>query len=236
MTTVDLHINSRDACQDVRLFLRGEFGRIQSLYDIQHPWPAEGDFFRLFIATSGLFIFAFAIVCFCENHDAANPVTQLDIVFSTPFFQTEAPANAPTNAPIEQDPLYSVYVMYERVLKGVQTKQYDTAKRILGFLLLPNGFGAWTSDSTTFWSLCNILSIYPHEAYTSLSKLASVLAIPALKDAVHLPIRFLHRSFAQYLVHRAISKEFWIDVRTVIADLWNCHSRALKEANTSGKP
>jgi hypothetical protein len=230
--TIDLLINSDNACQDVQLFLRGEFGRIQSLYDVVQPWPVEEDFVRLFIAASGLFIFAYAIVCFCDDEDVGNPVAQLDIVFSTPSFQSETP----TNDPIEQDPLHSVYFMYERILRGVQPKQYETTRRILGFLLLQSGFGFWTSDSTTLWSLCNILGLHPHEAYTCLSKLASVLAIPALKDAVRLPLRALHKSFTQYLAHATISKKFRIDVKKVVADLWHCHMRALTEANTSCEP
>lgn len=229
---IDLSISSEDARQDVQLFLRDEFSRIQDMYDVARPWPLEEDFVRLFIAASGLFIFAYAIICFCEDSDVGNPVDQLNIVFSTFTFNPEAPLNDV----MDNDPLHSVHTMYGHILRHVQPKQFKTARRILGFLLLPNGFGSWTSDSTTFWSLCNVLGIDPHEAYACLSKFASILAIPARQDAAYVPIRFLHNSFAQYLAHEAVSKEFWIDVRQVVADLWHCHLRALTEASDLGEP
>jgi hypothetical protein len=230
LITIDLLITSEDARKDVQLFLRGEFGRIRGLYDLVYPWPLEEDFVRLFVAASGFFIFAYAIICFCDDSDVGDPEAQLDIVLST------CCEELPVNDFMKLDPLYPVHVMYKQILHNVPLTQHRTARKILGFLLLPNGFGSWTSDSTTFWSLCNILGIHSREAYSCLSKLTSVLAIPAREDAAHSPLRVLHKSFARYLAHEAIPKDFWIDVRMVVGGLWHCHLRALTEANASGEP
>lgn len=231
MNTSILEIDSEDARKDVRLFFQSRFTDIQRHYQIKKPvpWPGKKERVQFYAATSGLFIFAYAILCFIEDRDLADPVSQSNIVLST--ISPSSPDHLPPLLEQSVDPLRPVHAMYTQILRKVPQKHYRTARRILGFFLLPNGFGCWARDSTTFWDLCNILNIDEHVAYACLSKLSSVFYVPKCEDATHLPARFLHSSFANYLINRHASGEFWIDMREVTADLWHCHWRALKEAN-----
>jgi hypothetical protein len=226
---VPVHIHSEEAKKDVQVFMRSKFRQMQRQYDIvvPMPWPVEQELIRLLVSASGLFIFASAIISFCEDRSVANPAIQFKVVFPLISNDPSLPRDL-----LEQHPLNPVHVMYQHILKRIPRTTFILAtRRILGFLLLPNGYGAWTAGSTSFWALCNILDIDPHTAYACLSKLSAVLDIPTINNAIHTPVRILHESFAHYLLDREVSKEFWIDVKKVMADLWQCHSRALTQAN-----
>lgn len=72
-----------------------------------------------------------------------------------------------------------------------------------------------------------------NDAYAYLDKLYSLVEIPKFGDTTS-PARFFHSSLANYLVNREYSQEFWIDVKDVVADLWQCHFHVLLETQVSG--
>lgn len=230
---VPIGVNTEDSRRDVQNFLKSRFKAIQRRYEVVEPspWPIENDFSRLLVAVSGLFIFACAIASFVGDREVANPVGQFNVVL--PLI-----TSTPSNTPLQENanPLDSVHKIYTQILQRMSTKDYCITRRILGFFLLPNGFGHWARDSTPFWTLCNILNIDQHTAYASLSKLHSLLEIPRHHDAISSPVRFFHPSFADYLTNRSASKDFWIDTREIVADVWQCHFRALQEIYTAGAP
>ncbi len=220
-------VESPDALADVERFFQGRFNEVKLDYSdvIELPWPKVEDFSHLLLAVSGLFLFATAVMDFVADSYIANPTTQLKSVISS--IATSSPA---AGQPVKH--LTAVYDMYTQILSMVPPESYPTTKRILGFFVLPSGFGGWARDATPFWSLCNILSIAKHDAYSCLRMLHSLLDIPTPKDAVWTPLRVFHCSFPEYLANPGASKEFWIDPNEVIADLSQCHFRVLQEINT----
>ncbi|KAF9449343.1 hypothetical protein P691DRAFT_759119 [Macrolepiota fuliginosa MF-IS2] len=220
-------VDSDDALADVKHFLRSEFVQFQDEYDITDPspWPKEDDFGRVHVSVSGYFMVASAISQFVGNRKVADPVTQLETVVSA--------VSLPRAAPKHID---SVHEMYRQIIGTVHHDHYRTAKRILGFYLLPQGFGAYSQRSTSFSTLCNLLDIKQNVAYACLSGLLPVLVFPEPKNAFDTPMRFFHTSFAEFLINRDASKEFWIDVKEVVDDLWECHCRIIQQANVPNIP
>ncbi|KXN85971.1 hypothetical protein AN958_10642 [Leucoagaricus sp. SymC.cos] len=215
---------------DVQAFMEAAFEEIRNKHGkaIQPlPWPTAADLEFLVGEARGFFVLAAAFADFVRKRSpqTTGPMTRLNNLISLLNGQEYT---SPNNSSITF-PLSPVHDMYSRLLQKVEL--YDITKRILGFYLLPQGFGGWTRDSTPFWSLCNILGIDHEVAYHSLSNLHSLLDVPELEDATTLPLRFFHLSFADYLLNRAYSGRFWISLEEVMTDIWNCHCRALKEAN-----
>lgn len=220
-------VESPEARADVEHFLHGRFNEITLDYSevIELPWPNVDDLNHILLAASGLFLFATAIMNYIADAHIANPTTQLNSVLSSII----AP---PPDSGHPVKPLEPLHDMYAQVLRTIPPELYPTAKRILGFFVLPSGFGNWPRDDTPFWSLCNILNISKHDAYSCLSKLRSLLAIPTPGEAIWTPLRPFHSSFSYYLANPKASKELWIDPNEVIADLWQCHFRILQEINS----
>lgn len=190
------------------------------------PWPKGEDFDTIRLAVSGLFLLASAIVHFIGNREIAHPKQQLTFTLSV----LRSPSSS---AGTMENPLAPVHKIYEQILQSVPEIHYPVARKILGFLLLPKGFGVWTPDYTPFWALCNILGITEDDAYACLDKLHSLVEIPEFEDTVS-PLRLFHDSFAHYLANREYSGEFWIDTKEVVSDLWQCHFRVLQEAQNFG--
>ncbi|KAF9449348.1 hypothetical protein P691DRAFT_759123 [Macrolepiota fuliginosa MF-IS2] len=223
--TYFIPVDSDDAYADVTHFLQSEFTGLKKHYDIADPspWPTEHDFSRVLVSVSGYFMIASAITRFVGNRKASDPVTQLETVVSA--------VSLPISAPKHIGP---VHEMYTKIVETVSSDHYRTAKRILGFYLLSQPFGAFSRQSTSFWMLCNILNIKQNVAYACLSSLLSVLDVPEPRNAFDSPMRFFHTSFAEFLSNRDASKEFWIDMKEVVVDLWQRHSRILQQTNIPG--
>ncbi|KAF9441818.1 hypothetical protein P691DRAFT_779668 [Macrolepiota fuliginosa MF-IS2] len=222
-------VDSDDAVADVKHFLRSKFSDLQDRYDITDPspWPREHDFGHVQVSASGYFMIASAIAQFVGDREAADPQSQLETILALP---------SEPSTPGVSSPFFAVHRLYMEILITVSDAHYRTARRIIGFYLLPRGFGAYNSQSTSFWALCNILGIKENVAYACLFKLRSLLDIPDPGSAFDTPIRFFHTSFADFLADRDASDKFWIDIKEVVDDLWQCHSRILWQANLPDTP
>lgn len=228
-------IDSDEARRDVRYFMEQRFASMLEEFAIElSPWPAEEDFNLILCVVSGLFILVTSFLSFIGNPGTANPVSQLQNVVST--IRKDAPKDQARKTEAHPSLLAPVYDMYTQILSKVPESSYHTAKRILGFYLLPDGFGAYARDSIPFWYLCNILKIEQHVAYGCLFHLHSLLDVPDREQATVFPLRFYHESFADYLLDQEAADKFWIDIREVQVDLWECHLRILREANRLTRP
>ncbi|KAF9445404.1 hypothetical protein P691DRAFT_832065 [Macrolepiota fuliginosa MF-IS2] len=220
-------VDSDDALADVKHYLQRQFSSFQKNYDITDPspWPKEDDFGRIEFSVSGYFMIASAIAQFVGNREVADPMSQLETVLAL---------SSEGLTPGFSHPFIAVHKLYMEILTTVSDVHYRTARRIIGFYLLPYGFGAYNQRSATLWVLCNILGIKQNVAYACLSKLRPLLNVPEPKDAFDKPIRFFHPSFADFLTNRDASERFWIDVKDVADDLWQCHCRILHQVNVPG--
>jgi hypothetical protein len=225
-------VDSSDACRDVERYLRSELDAIRKRYPFAISrtiqWPKEADFVVLARASSGLFVYATAIVRFVNDPLVGDPVSQLELIlsiikrtFSSPFQHG--------------NPLAMLHLLYTQILELIPPASYFVTKRILGFLLLERGYGAWTPKSTSFWALCNLLGIKQNIAYGSLHKLHSVLYIPDPDAAFSSSIKLFHASFSDFLEDPLSSGEFCIREVETLSDLWECQFRILQETNLSGE-
>ncbi|KXN93369.1 hypothetical protein AN958_00293 [Leucoagaricus sp. SymC.cos] len=140
------------------------------------------------------------------------------------------------------NPLALVYGLYSFLLDQVirlsktatsnKKALYENAKWIMGFYLLPFGFGSWTRSQTPLSFLAGILDIGLQDAISSLDPFRSLLDIPEGTDAYIHPLRFLHASFTDYLRDSTTDASIRIDARDVELHLWVCHFRQLKKFNT----
>ncbi|KAF5352815.1 hypothetical protein D9756_006143 [Leucocoprinus leucothites] len=229
-------VESEESVKDTEIFMRGRFDEMSEEYVALEPipWPEEEDFDYILVVASGLFILVSAIVSFIGNPHVADPTSQLARVMTA--MKKVPPSIEDTDVMVAHiDPLATVHDMYKQILTKLPKPTYHTAKRIIGFYLLPEGFGTCARDSTSFWHLCNILNIKEHIALGCLSQLHSLINVPRRESVAAFPLRFFHQSLVDYLLNREASKEFWIDLNEVVKDLWQCHLRILKETNNTGR-
>ncbi|KAJ3569917.1 hypothetical protein NP233_g4743 [Leucocoprinus birnbaumii] len=229
-------IEAEECLMDARIFMRGKFAKMSEEYVAldPHPWPTEKDFNHILGVALGLFILVSAIVDFIGNPHIADPVSQLSRVMIATKGESRNTGELVTLFD-PTDPLAAVNDMYRQIMRRIPPQAYHTAKRILGFYLLRDGFGAFARDTTSFWELCNILGIKENLALGCLFQLHSLINVPRRENAADFPIRFFHNSFADFLVDRKASRDCCIDLNEVVKDLWQCHLRILKETNVTDR-
>ncbi|KAF5348800.1 hypothetical protein D9756_009783 [Leucocoprinus leucothites] len=229
---VYIPVDSDDACRDVEQYLRSEFTEIRARYPFVFSgtlqWPKEADFSALAGASAGLFVYATAIIRFINDPLKGDPISQLELILA--IVKKLAPHLRHAN------PLTALHMLYTQILELIPFDSYSTTKRIVGFLLLERGYGAWTPKSTSFWALCNVLGIQQHVAYGSLHRLHSVLYIPRPETAFSSSIRIFHASFSDFLEDPLASGKFCIREEETFSDLWQCQLRILQQTNLSDYP
>ncbi|KXN89775.1 hypothetical protein AN958_05315 [Leucoagaricus sp. SymC.cos] len=223
-------VDSSTGCRDVERYLRSEFSGIQRGYPSALPtvlqWPKEADLCSLVAASSGLFMFATAIIRFIDDPFIGNPMSQLDLILS--IIERKLPSVLQ-----QSNPLSLLHALYFQILKLIPWSSYPVTRRILGFLLLERGYGAWRPKATSFWALCNVLGIEQNVAYGALHMLYSVLDIPDPDRAFSTSIRILHVSFLEFLEEPLFSGRFCIQEKETLGDLWQCQLRILQQVNLS---
>lgn len=224
-------VDSDNGCRDVERYLRSEFERIRGKYPLAIPgmshWPRESDISILMRVSSGLFLYASAILRFIDDPLAGDPVSQLELIISI-IDKAESPTSGPWN------PLTTIHSFYTRILELIPPASYAVTKRILGFLLLEHGYGHWQPRTTSFWALCNLLGIKQNVAYGALHRLHSILYIPDHKEAASSSMMIFHTSFSDYLTDPQASGEFYVNEEETLLDLWQCQFRLLQQTNISG--
>ncbi|KXN90941.1 hypothetical protein AN958_03008 [Leucoagaricus sp. SymC.cos] len=121
-----------------------------------------------------------------------------------------------------------VYDLYDHLLKRViEDPFYEKAKWIIGFYLLPYGFGSWARSETPLFFLAKILGVTLNDINTLLSPFHWLLTIPVGMEAFHHPLRFLHPSVIGYLLDGG---KFRIDIQDVELYLWSRHIQSLGQS------
>ncbi|KXN89755.1 hypothetical protein AN958_05295 [Leucoagaricus sp. SymC.cos] len=144
----------------------------------------------------------------------------------------------------DEKPITLVYDFYDHLLKcptkpshanrSDKEPSFEKAKWIMGFYLLPFGFGGWTRNGTPLLILANILGFTLNDVTSYLLPFRPLISIPVGENAYEHPLRFLHTSFIDYLRDPKTHPSIRIDARDVELHLWACHFRHLKKFSDLG--
>lgn len=207
--------------QDITTFLKYRFAQIQEKYtkdgwSLPFNWPGQDTMSVLVEMAVPLFIFAATLCLFVEDPAWSDPIGQLKKVLE---YQ-----NMKSNS--EMDKLDATYSpLLNQLIHGrpekVQKSLVERFRRIVGTIV-------HLAEPLSQLSLASLLNIDSHEIKAQLSSLHSVLSVPSSADS---PIRMLHLSFRDFLVHPETQETnpFWMDEREKHSDiLAKCLERMTK--------
>ncbi|KAF9445573.1 hypothetical protein P691DRAFT_805486 [Macrolepiota fuliginosa MF-IS2] len=217
-------IDGPEAYMDVERHLRKGFDRIQEEFSDMIPphWPSERQFMAIKKATRGLFAQANTLLRFVGDGSLyGDPISQLEIVLA------ELDKHQPNGC--TENPLASLDALYNHILSTVPSTQIPTLQHILGFCLLRE-----RSSSISLLLTANVLGMRQNVVYGALQRLHSVLDIPQPQEAHQKPIRFLHKSFSDYLTNPKRSGCFFLDTNKQSLTIMTCYIRMLGVALESG--
>ncbi|KAF9449810.1 hypothetical protein P691DRAFT_774397 [Macrolepiota fuliginosa MF-IS2] len=222
----EIPIDSDEACQDMERYLRREFENIHQQYPYHvssaSPWPLKEHISMITRSALGHFIFAATIMKFIEDPDIGNPITQLGQILTIidhPGVRIE-------------NPLAALYALYMRILQQINPTILPLTKCLLGYYLWAYNWRPGAHSSLLIVA-CNILNLKQDRAYSALRKLHTVLRIPHPADADEKRLKFLHKSFVDYLRG---SHQFSIGAADIMVGPWLCGIRVLGEAVVPYKP
>jgi hypothetical protein len=192
---------------DITTFLKYRFAQIHEKYmkdgcALPFDWPGPEVISTLVEMTVPLFIFAATLCRFVEDPAWSNPIGQLNKV----LMHQKVTNNS------EMDQLDATY---SPILNQLVYGHTETARKLLveRFRTIV-GTIVHLAEPLSQLSVASLLDINSQEINSQLSCLHSVLSVPSTTDA---PIRMLHLSFRDFLVHPETRKTnpFWIDKRKI---------------------
>ncbi len=208
---LEVPVDSEEALQSVELYLRTQFAKIREDYSDVVPslWPLENDFLRLTKSSGGLFIFASTLVDYVGKE---NPVSRLKHIVS---LISQGAAAGPSHW--ARNPFQVLDMLYTTIVSGIPSECLSNANLILAFYLLNRDTG---SRDLHLLTVCNILGLEQHEAYSALRRLHSVLTLPSPNNAGRQPVQFLHASFSDFLKDSSRSQSYHIDMNKESLKIW----------------
>jgi WD40 repeat protein len=196
----DFVLHSISTCaiaHDISVFLYHEFGIIRKRHRLSQQWPGEHIIKLLVQRSDGLFIYA-ATICRFIQHRRYHPEHRLTLIL-----KGEIAGQSPTG---QLDRMYT-QVLRDSVIGDCEDREKahlsERFRKIVGPIVI-------LFDSLTASSLAKLLHVADWTMKATLDSLRSVLDIP---DGQNLPIRLLHPSFRDFLVHpqRCSDSQFRID-------------------------
>jgi hypothetical protein len=185
----EILVDSDDAHEDVKLYLRDKFGEVQmASITLQHlpQWPSEGDFSKIAAASGGLFAYASTVVRYINDPTYGDPASQLDDVLNIIETGTES------GVPGEGHPMAQLDALYAHIMSKIPTKVMANTRKLL--LLYVGG-----SSRVSFQFNCNMLGMSANAAYGATHHIRAIAIVPAPADAAKDRLTFFHKSFPDYL-------------------------------------
>ncbi|KAF9441206.1 hypothetical protein P691DRAFT_813428 [Macrolepiota fuliginosa MF-IS2] len=228
----DVPIDSNEACRDVERYLRSEFEKIRQQYPYHmptaSPWPREERVAVIARSARGHFVFAATVMKFIEDPDIGDPITQLEQILI--FVNPQDPRHLRS---VEGNPLAALDALYTSILQQINPETLPLTKRLLGYYVSVDHRPTYHRLLTV---ACNILNIEQNRAYSALRKLYAVLHIPHPTDAGERPLKFLHKSFVDYLENEDLSHNFSLNEADTEVGPWLCSTRVLEQAVVPHEP
>ncbi len=189
----EISIDSRESKEDVALFLRDGFREIHRKYSdfLDESWPPESTLLEVIDAASGLFAFAYTVVRYVGDQRFGNPPACLKIAID--LSHSRSPADAAL--------LEILNLIYGQILSEVPPNILPITLQILHSMRFYTG----SEPAIVIANACRISCI---EFYQALRKLYSVLDIPSPKDGTSHSVKFIHKSFRDFLDYPQHSRRF----------------------------
>lgn len=151
--------DSKDACDDVKQYLRHAFEDIRRRRPIMpRKWPTEDDFLRIAMVASGHFSFASAVIKFVDD-PILHPVRQLThlAALCTPFGGNGSEITGDSHASLDE--------LYTNILQQIPPALMHSIEQLLRLYLTVSD---WNADPPRLEIACNILGLNRNVADHSL--------------------------------------------------------------------
>ncbi|KDN70108.1 hypothetical protein CSUB01_12021 [Colletotrichum sublineola] len=185
---------------DITKFLEHEFASIRQRWGIADPWPHHRQLYRLISLSttpSPLFIYAATLCRFIDNPKDPDgreyPKDQLD------DWLQQCDSNAPQLDQVYMPILH--YLLFGSYNTCEKPKPLTEDRRAELFAVL--GTVALAATPLSSHEIASLLRIDPDRVAFRLRSLHAVLSIPS-KD--HYPVKLLHKSFSDFLLHQGDSE------------------------------
>jgi hypothetical protein len=187
----EILVNSDDAHEDVKRYLRDQFKEVQitsiTLRQLSQ-WPSEADFSEVAEASGGLFAYASTVVRYITDPTYGDPGRQLNDVLEI----IEAGTNP--NVSREDHPMIHLDALYSRIMSRIPAKVMAHTRKLL---ILYAGGTMSTYDSLHF--KCNMMRMTENTAYGATHHIRSIAIVPGPGEAAYKALEFYHKSFPDYL-------------------------------------
>ncbi|KAF7982716.1 hypothetical protein HWV62_26570 [Athelia sp. TMB] len=179
-----VELESFDAEEDIRLFLRDRFATIfeenrQLLDGVQQPWPSAEDLENLVGKSTGLFIFASTLANFVAK-GKGPPDRRLKVV-------------------LQMDHDHGLDQLYEGILRNAT--EFVCFRQVLSTLTL-------AYEELSIDVLKSILPLDGQDVIYALMSIQSIIRIPSVNNE---PIRIFHASLRDFLLNKNRSRDLSID-------------------------
>ncbi|KAF9442039.1 hypothetical protein P691DRAFT_513560 [Macrolepiota fuliginosa MF-IS2] len=201
----ELQLDDGEAREDVRCLLEAGFDKIRKRYKDRLPndWPPERCFYGIVGAVSGHLGFVSFVLRFIGDEEHGDPNGQLKVCMR--FLLGDGVL-------VGISPLHALELLYRQILSDVPADDLPTTMRVLGFLLSFSYAFPKADDYAMF------LGLSPGKFHRSLERLRSVLYVTPADQSTPTPIHIYHTSFPQFLMNRARSGKFYLDLNMVNHD------------------
>ena len=188
---------------DIRIYLHSKFTDIAHNHPagahLPTPWPSDADIYRLVDKSSGQFIYASTVVEFIESPHH-SPEERLNIVFGL------------AATPDEESPFAELDALYRQIFSAVANFNIKDILEALSIFFLVDAKCIEKSPR----AIERFLSFSPGRVRIILSDLHSAVGLPEEDDG---PIRVFHASLIDFLLDRARSGDYYIDVYAAHASI-----------------
>lgn len=204
---LELPVDSKEAKDDVVLFVRSSFQSIRDKYSdiVDESWPPEADLREIANAASGLFSVASTIARYVDDPEHSDPEARLQNVIR--HLRKLDPGD-------RENPMAMLDHLYDHILSEIPLNILPTTLQIIHFT---DKFMYLLSAMV----LANFFGVSRGVLYRALRKLRSLLDVPSPQDALQKPIKFLHKSFNDYLSNPHRSGRFHRTEGDVTRDIIN---------------
>ncbi|KAF9445580.1 hypothetical protein P691DRAFT_805499 [Macrolepiota fuliginosa MF-IS2] len=197
--------------EDVDRYLRDSFKNILASHRhvIAVPqdgcWPRQDDFDVISRASSGLFVFASAVVRVVDDSSISDPKIQLkSLLTMLKDFDDIGVRN----------PLQALDIFYTRILSKVPEHILPLSTHILGFYIYQDHLGLRYLTAGCIQFYCGIEE---GDFVSAMQKLHSVVKVPSPEDAPENQLSFYHRSFSDHLRSRRRSGKYHLPLEKFLS-------------------
>jgi hypothetical protein len=226
--TIEVAIDSTEACADVERFLRDELERIRLKYPalaMFSRWPAENHFLKLAAAAGGLFAYASTAIRFIDDLNFGDPTFQLQQIL-------DVIDNVPINGGGESaHPMAHLDALYTRILSRIPRSVMHNTKKLLLIITHPNFVDRPLAE------VCDWLKISLPAIHGALHHLHSVLDVPQGEESEWCALRPAHKSFRDFIFDLTRSGIFSADYESeqsqLVCDCALAHLQTISASNST---